>query len=155
MEVRKNRDVQFSHRQGNSTKLRKRSRRPRRRDRRSRNDLHLGHRFDLKNTIDTANSLCVGFRLHPAFNCSWLTSLSIRWALSFALARTLVHLTAADNTTNATSMITHTATTKPKITVFDSSRNVVPSKRHEIVTSRERGRSPERAAPKVRKEKAA
>jgi hypothetical protein len=31
----------------------------------------------------------------------------------------------------------------------------VPSKRHEIVTSRERGRSPERAAPKVRKEKAA
>lgn len=48
---------------------------------------------------------------------SFLTCL----APSFLLARTLVFLIAADNTTNAMSAITHTETTKLKITVFDSS----------------------------------
>ena len=52
---------------------------------------------------------------------SLLTSFLTCLAPTFLLARTLVFLIAADNTTNAMSAMTHTETTKLKITVFDSS----------------------------------
>jgi hypothetical protein len=87
------------------------------------NDLHLGHRFDL-NIINTANSLSdvnsYRFRFHSVPNCSSSISFLTCLALPFVPAHMLVPLSAADNTTDAMSTITHTETTKAKITVFDS-----------------------------------
>jgi hypothetical protein len=60
------------------------------------------------------------FDFYPAPNFSSLISFLTCRTLGFILALGRVPLTAADNTTNAISKITHKTTTTTKITVFDS-----------------------------------